>query len=102
MYTFIRSSDFDVWLAGLKDNAGKARILHRIRSAELGNFGDCAPVGSGISEMRVHVGPGYRVYFVKRGAVVYWLLLGGNKSTQQGDIKRSKQILKILDKEYKP
>ena len=58
MYTFIRSSVFDKWLAGLKDNGGKARILHRIRSAELGNFGDCEPVGDGVSEMRVHVGPG--------------------------------------------
>jgi putative addiction module killer protein len=102
MYTFIRSSDFDVWLAGLKDNMGKARILHRIRSAELGNFGDCAPVGNGVSEMRVHAGPGYRLYFAKRGALVYWLLLGGDKSTQQRDIKHSKQILKVLDKEYGP
>ncbi len=102
MYTFIRSSDFDAWLAGLKDNLGKARILHRIRAAELGNFGDCEPVGDGISEMRIHVGPGYRLYFIKRGSVVYWLLLGGDKATQKRDIRRAKQILKVFDKECEP
>ncbi|MEQ1527206.1 MAG: hypothetical protein ABL911_10750, partial [Gallionella sp.] len=55
MNTFLRSDEFDAWLAGLKDKIGRARIIHRIRSAEAGNFGDCEPVGEGVSEMRIHV-----------------------------------------------
>ena len=76
MLTFVRSSDFDAWLSALADPKAKARILARLRSAMLGNFGDCEPVGEGVSEMRVHVGPGYRVYFVRTGATVYVLLTG--------------------------
>ena len=71
MNTFERSEEFDAWLAGLKDKVGRARIVHRIRSAEHGNFGDCEPVGEGVSEMRIHVGPGYRAYFTRRVGVVY-------------------------------
>jgi putative addiction module killer protein len=99
MNSFLRTGEFDSWLTGLKDNIGKARIVHRLRAAELGNFGDCEPVGEGISEMRVHFGPGYRIYFTRRGDVIYWLLLGGDKTTQKRDIKRTKQLLKTLDKE---
>lgn len=62
----------------------------------MGHFGDCAPVGDGVSEMRIHVGAGYRVYFTRRGNVVYLLLNGGTKSSQQHDIKRAKQMLKSL------
>jgi len=64
----------------------------RIRSAELGNFGDCAPVGKGISEMRLHFGPGYRLYFWRQGNQVYWLLAGGDKSSQERDIERAKSL----------
>jgi putative addiction module killer protein len=71
--TFVRSSDFDAWLSGLADQKAKARILARLRGATLGNFGDCEPVGEGISEMRIHFGPGYRVYFVRTGATIYVL-----------------------------
>lgn len=99
MNSFLRTGEFDSWLTGLKDNIGKARIVHRLRAAELGNFGDCEPVGEGISKMRVHFGPGYRIYFTRRGDVIYWLLLGGDKTTQKRDIKRTKQLLKTLDKE---
>ena len=60
MSTFHRSDEFDAWLAALKDKVGRARIVLRIRSAEHGNFGDCEPVGEGVSEMRIHCGPGYR------------------------------------------
>ena len=59
MNTFERSEEFDAWLGGLKDKVGRALIIHRIRSAEHGNFGDCESVDEGVSEMRVHVGPGY-------------------------------------------
>lgn len=97
--TFHRSGEFDSWLAALKDKLGRARILHRIRSAEHGNFGDCEPVGEGVSEMRIHVGPGYRVYFTRRGDVVYLLLLGGDKSSQKRDIRRAITMARALDKE---
>jgi putative addiction module killer protein len=93
-YTLLRSGEFDAWLRDLRDRVGKARILARIDAAELGNFGDCAPVGEGVSEMRIHVGPGYRVYYAQQGAVVYLLLIGGDKSTQARDIKRAKRLLK--------
>lgn len=95
--TFLRSDEFDAWLAALRDSVGRARIVHRIRSAELGNFGDCEPVGAGVSEMRVHVGPGYRVYFTRRGEVVYLLLVGGDKSTQKRDIKRALEMARALE-----
>lgn len=95
MNAFLRTDEFDAWLLALKDKIGRARIAHRIRSAEHGNFGDCEPVGEGVSEMRVHVGPGYRVYYTRRGEVVYLLLLGGDKSSQ----KRAIELARALDKE---
>ncbi len=99
MYTFHRSDEFDTWLAALKDKIGRARIALRIRSAELGNFGDCESVGDGVSEMRIHFGPGYRVYFTRRGEVTYLLLLGGDKSSQKRDIKRAVEMAQTLNKE---
>jgi putative addiction module killer protein len=99
MNTFQRSEEFDAWLSALKDKIGRARIAHRIRSAEHGNFGDCEPVGEGVSEMRIHVGPGYRVYFTRRREVVYLLLLGGDKSSQKRDIKRAHDMARSLNKE---
>jgi putative addiction module killer protein len=99
MNTFLRTGEFDAWLAGLKDKVGLARIIQRIRSAEYGNFGDCEAVGSGVSEMRIHTGLGYRVYFTRRGEVVYLLLLGGDKSSQKRDIKRAIVMAQSLDKE---
>ena len=99
MNNFERSEEFDTWLAGLKDKTGRARIIHRIRSAEHGNFGDCEPVGEGVSEMRIHVGPGYRVYFARRAKVVYLLLVGGDKSSQKRDIKHAIEMARALNKE---
>ena len=81
MNTFLRSDEFNTWLPDLKDHVGKAIVAKRIRAAEAGRFGDCDPVGESVSEMRIHFGPGYRVYFTRRGEVVYLLLLGGDKST---------------------
>jgi putative addiction module killer protein len=92
MILLVRSSDFDAWLSRLADLKAKARILARLRSASLGNFGDCDSVGEGVSEMRVHVGPGYRVYITRSGSTVYLLLTGGNKSTQKQDIARAKAM----------
>ena len=76
---------FDDWFASLRDLKAKFRIQARIDLAEDGNFGDCAPIGEGVSEMRIHVGAGYRVYFKKSGTAIYVLLAGGNKSTQKRD-----------------
>jgi len=97
--TFLKSDEFNDWLAGLKDKIGKALIARRIERAEAGHFGDCEPVGAGVSEMRIHVGPGYRAYFTRRGEVVYFLLLGGDKSTQKRDVKRAKEMARTLTKE---
>ncbi|WOJ90462.1 type II toxin-antitoxin system RelE/ParE family toxin [Methylocapsa polymorpha] len=96
MYTLVRSSVFDEWLAKLLDQRGKARILARLTSFSLGNFGDCEPVGEGVSEMRIHFGPGYRVYFVRNGATVYVLLNGGDKDSQKRDIEQAKAMARAL------
>lgn len=84
---------------GVRDRVAQARIAQRLDAAVIGHFGDCEPVGDGISEMRIHVGAGYRVYFMRRAKVVYVLICGGDKSSQQRDIKRAKQLLKLLPKE---
>ena len=78
------------------DQKAKARVLARLRSATFGNFGDCEPVGEGVSEMRIHVGPGYRVYWVQRGHEIFILLAGGDKSSQAKDIKAALQLARKL------
>ena len=96
MNTIVRTGVFDAWLSKLKDARAKARIIVRIRSAERGNFGDCESVGAGVSEMRIHFGPGYRVYFTRVGDVVYTLLRGGTKSSQKRDIVKAKELARLL------
>ena len=96
MLTLVRSSVFSDWLNGLSDHKGKALILNRLANAVLGNFGDCEAVGEGVSEMRIHHGPGYRVYFVRSGAAVYVLLCGGDKGSQRRDIARAKRMARDL------
>ena len=93
MNRILRTSVFDKWLSRLKDQRGKARIIERIRSAERDHFGDCQHVGGGVSEMRVHFGPGYRVYFTRQKRVLYVLLCGGTKSSQKRDIERAKKMV---------
>jgi putative addiction module killer protein len=88
----LRSSDFDEWLSHLADQKAKARILARLASAEFGNFGDSEPVGDGVSEMRIHVGPGYRVYYTRIGSTIYLLLAGGIKASQAKDIAKAKRM----------
>lgn len=97
MNELLRTPEFDEWLRALRDPVGKARILARLRSASLGNFGDCEAVGESVSEMRIHAGPGYRVYYTRRGRTVYLLLCGGDKSSQQKDIRRAKVLLNQLE-----
>jgi putative addiction module killer protein len=92
MKTLIRHSAFLDWLSGLKDETAKGRITQRLYRLAAGNAGDVKPVGAGVSEMRIDYGPGYRVYFMQRGAVVIVLLCGGNKATQTRDIKRAKAL----------
>ena len=91
MNTLLRSSDFDAWLSDLADQKAKARILARLTSATFGNFGDCAPVGEGVSEMRIHVGAGYRIYYARTGSTLYVLLAGGVKASQTKDIAKSEK-----------
>ena len=102
MNIILKSDKFDDWLSNLRDKKAKAKIALRLGRAEQGNFGDCEPVGEGVSEMRIHYGPGYRLYFPRRGEVVYLLLLGGDKSTQQADIKRAIEMANNLPKESTP
>ena len=78
------------WLNSVRDKMAQARIRIRLRQVEAGNFGDCESVGEGVSELRVHVGAGYRVYFGRHGQTVVVLLCGGDKRTQTNDIKRAK------------
>jgi len=93
VYQIKQTDIFAAWLAELRDNKAKARIISRLDSARLGNLGDCKPVGAGIREMRVHVGPGYRIYFKQQGKLVIFLLCGGSKSGQAKDIERARQLV---------
>lgn len=79
------------WLKALRDKVAEARIRVRLRRIEAGNFGDCEPVGGGVSELRVHVGAGYRVYFGRHGKTLVILLCGGDKGSQAADIKRARE-----------
>ncbi len=85
-----QTDEFRDWLRTLRDEVAKARIVSRIRRLEDGNFGDVKSLRGGLSEMRVHHGPGYRVYFVTKGEVLVVLLCGGDKGTQARDIKRAR------------
>ncbi len=87
---------FDAWFSSLRDKMAAKRVLARIRRAELGNFGDCEPVGAGVSEMRIHYGPGLRVYFTQRGLEIVILLAGGDKSSQAQDIKTALALARQL------
>ncbi|MDQ2859737.1 MAG: type II toxin-antitoxin system RelE/ParE family toxin [Pseudomonadota bacterium] len=88
---------FAAWFRELRDLRAKSRINTRIRRISLGNFGDVEPVGEGVSELRIHHGPGYRVYFVRRGATVVILLCGGDKASQQRDIRAARDMAKELN-----
>ncbi|WP_350306806.1 type II toxin-antitoxin system RelE/ParE family toxin [Photorhabdus viridis] len=89
-----RTPEVERWLKSLKDKTAKAKIIIRIDRMKEGNFGDAEPVGSGISELRIHQGKGYRVYFANRNNEIVLLLCGGDKNTQQQDIKKAKEIAK--------
>ncbi|QQN62220.1 type II toxin-antitoxin system RelE/ParE family toxin [Bradyrhizobium diazoefficiens] len=91
----VRQTDtFTSWLRALKDANAVARIAARIRRLELGNLGDVKPVGEGVSELRIDYGPGYRIYFIQQGNTVIILLCGGDKRTQNKDIRAAKRMAK--------
>jgi putative addiction module killer protein len=93
MYIIEKTDEFDKWLRKLKDIRAKTKILFRIQRIEqYGNFGDCEPVGEGISELRIHYAKGYRVYLKEYGEKIVLLLNGGDTSTQRKDIAKVKQI----------
>ena len=92
MVEVVRSATFDRWLRRLKDRRAAARVQVRIDRLAAGNPGDVKPVGSGISELRIDYGPGYRAYYMKEGQRLILLLCGGDKSSQQKDVEEAKRI----------
>ena len=92
-----RLPPFVEFINSLRDERAKAKISARIDRLAIGNAGDVAAIGEGLSELRLHFGPGYRVYFVQRGKVLVILLCGGNKSSQSRDIKRAKQLAQDME-----
>jgi len=99
MHTILTTDVFDLWFEQLRDNQAKARIKARLRRIEEGNFGDVKPVAKGISEMRIHYGPGYRLYFMQNGFEIVLLLAGGDKSTQVNDIQTALALARKLKEE---
>ena len=91
-----RTPEFDQWLDGLKDKTGQHKIQARILRLGLGLLGDVKSVRNGISELRIDSGPGYRVYFAKQGKTIIFLLAGGDKSTQEKDIRTAVELAKNL------
>ena len=96
MFQVRKTEIFAQWLDGLRDVRARARVQVRVERLAAGNAGDVEPVGEGISEMRIHYGPGYRVYFKKHGRDVVILLAGGDKRTQSADIKTALRLARNL------
>jgi len=97
MYTLYQTQEFQDWLDGLNDRRAQIRIAARLRLAEAGNLGDWQPVGGAVSELRIDFGPGYRLYFTRRGKLLIVMLAGGDKSSQKRDIKRAQGIAAKLE-----
>lgn len=95
-FTIDKTPEFDSWLTGMRNTEGKAAVLARLDRAQEGNFGDCESVGDGISEMRVFVGPGYRIYFVRTAKTTFLMLWGSDKSDQKRGVNHAKAILEAL------
>lgn len=98
MITVKQTEAFCAWLSSLKDRQAVVRIESRLTQMQAGSFGDVKPCGSGVSESRIHYGPGYRVYFIQRGAVLVVVLGGGTKRTQTRDIAKAKAIAEEVEK----
>jgi putative addiction module killer protein len=95
--TIKQTPAFAAWLSGLKDRMTRRRLARRLEKAQLGNLGDVKPVGAGVFEMRERFGPGWRMYYVQRGATLILMLGGGDKSTQQADIAMAIELASILE-----
>lgn len=91
-----QTEEFRIWFGDLRDDRAVARIAARLRGLELGNVGDRKALGGGLLEIRIDYGPGYRVYYVQRGAIVVILLCGGDKRTQRRDIERARDLAKTV------
>jgi putative addiction module killer protein len=100
VFTVRLTQEFQDWLDALKDLRAQVRIAARLRLAEAGNLGDWKPVGGEVSEMRIDFGPGYRLYFTRRGSLLLVMLAGGDKSTQARDIRRAQRILEQLELDH--
>ena len=96
-YTVKQLDEFSAWLRELKDGLTRQRLIKRLRKVQLGILGDVGPVGEGVCEMREHFGPGWRMYYVQHGELVIVMLGGGDKSTQQSDIRRAISLAKSLE-----
>jgi|SRR5690625_2436396 len=96
MFIVKQTPEFERWIRALKDGVTRIRLARRLDKAQRGNLGDVKPVGEGVSEMREHFGPGWRMYYVQRGDVLIVMLGGGDKSTQQADIKRAIALANTL------
>ncbi len=97
MYTIYQLPEFDAWLSGIKDGMTRRRLGRRLEKAQRGSLGDVKPVGEGVWEMREFFGPGWRMYYVQRGAVLIVMLGGGDKSTQAADIARAIALAGTLE-----
>jgi putative addiction module killer protein len=97
MFEIRQTEKFARWISRLKDRSGRLSIAKRIDRLSAGHFGDARSVGGGVQELRIHFGPGYRVYFVLRREVVIILLCGGDKKTQQRDIEAAKMMARDLE-----
>ena len=97
MFSIRPLPEFTAWLDGITDPSVRGLVVARIKRLERGLMGDVEPVGGGVSEMRIHVGAGWRVYFTRRGAQLIVLLAGGSKRNQKSDIKRAKALAALLD-----
>lgn len=97
MFTLKPLPEFTAWLDGLTDATVRGVVVARLKRLERGLMGDVEPVGEGVSELRIHVGAGWRVYFTQRGQQLVVLLVGGSKRTQKRDIKRAKALAALLD-----
>jgi putative addiction module killer protein len=99
VYTVRQTQEFQDWLDGLTDQRAQVRIAARLRQVEFGNLGDWKSVGGNVSELRVDVGPGYRLYYTRRRNVIIVMLAGGDKSSQKRDINRAQRIARELESE---
>jgi len=96
MYQVQQTDTFANWLSKLKDRKATARVLVRIESLRQGNFGDSKSLGSGLHELRIHFGPGYRIYYTRKAGLLILLLCGGDKSSQGKDIARARRVMTEL------